>query len=273
MQAPSQATSLVRRRTRAARTAPTRGASTTPPREPAPAGVRGADRASVAAPRTAPAGNRPPAPRRRRRGSRRDARVGLDAAPCAHRPRRARTTRVAVHLVAGRPAWRRAPRRSAGGCLAPRSRRRRPLPSPGSCCRRAARADAAGARRHQRADARAASQLAALSQSAWRRIASAPQSASGQADGCVLRERVAAHAGLEDAHHRRHVVEPALEALGVEDLRHEARSRPASACRRGRSGRWLRRASWRSTTSSPVSTQCRYQRFLSSSATFRSRTR
>jgi hypothetical protein len=57
----------------------------------------------------------------------------------------------------------------------------------------------------------------------------------------------------------------------VEDLRHQAASaRVGSSPWQKRPGR---AASWRSTTSSPVSTQCRYQRFLSSSDTLSSRTR
>ena len=47
------------------------------------------------------------------------------------------------------------------------------------------------------------------------------QAASGQASGRVLLEGVELHAGVEHAHHVRHVVEPAVEALGVEDLRHQ----------------------------------------------------
>ena len=130
------------------------------------------------------------------------------------------------------------------------------------------RADAAGARRHQRADARRAASPARASRRG------ALTSRPGRPTAASSRTPVELMQCVEDAHHRRHVVEPAVQALGVEDLRHQhavgQRRRVAVAEAPGRADA---PASWRSTASRPVSTQCRYQRFLSSSLTFSSCTR
>ena len=132
-----------------------------------------------------------------------------------HRRRRCRTTRVAVHLAQeDRRARRSAAAKrarlaaTAAGVVADRDaevHRWRTAPS----------LTPPVARRHQRADARRSPSRGA-SQSAG-----TAHAASGQAEGCGRAERRLGHAGLEDAHHRRHVVEPAVHALGVEDLRHE----------------------------------------------------
>ena len=116
--------------------------------------------------------------------------------------------------------------------------------------------------RHQRADAVAGQSGAASPGGA------APRSLrSGQADGCVLSNAVSCMQASNTRITMRHVVEAALHALGVEDLRHQhaigQRRRVAMAVATA-AGR--RQAGARPPR--PGSIRWRYQRFLSSSLSF-----
>ena len=95
----------------------------------------------------------------------------------------------------------------------------------------------------------------------------AAQNASGQASGRVFSKASSCMQASNTRITCGTWSSAALEALGIEDLRHQhavgQRRRVAVA-----EARRLRRASCRSTASRPVSTQWRYQRFLSSSDTF-----
>ena len=95
------------------------------------------------------------------------------------------------------------------------------------------RLHAAGARGHQARRRPGDRGQSGASQSACR---TASRRRRGRPRAASLRTRLG-HAGVEDAHHRRHVVEPAVHALGVEDLRHQHAVGQRRACRRGRSGR------------------------------------
>ena len=214
MQAPSQASSSAGEHAAASHRPPT-VASSTPAARPRQPAWAAATARPLRARRTAPAGSRRPAPCRRRPGSV----VTLASASCAGAPRRG---------VARRRCAPPACRGPGAGTPARRRRRRRSGPGwPATALRHVADG---GAEVHRRERAR---RSVPPSRVVIRRADAPPapgrdepagrtaHAASGQAEGWVGAERGLGHAGLEDAHHRRHVVEPAVHALGVVDLRHE----------------------------------------------------